>query len=52
MRLLEPVYYFRANAKHFDCSICLREFEQGEPLQRVPNCGHMFHEACLRKWFV
>lgn len=35
-----------------DCSICLKEFEEGEPLQKVPNCSHIFHEACLRKWFV
>jgi hypothetical protein len=52
MRLLEGVMYEKANFKYFDCSICLREFEEGEQLQRIPNCEHVFHEACLRKWFV
>jgi hypothetical protein len=54
MRLLEPVTFDRhsLDTKHMDCSICLREFEQGEALQRIPNCSHMFHEACLKKWFV
>lgn len=37
--------------KHFDCAICLKEFEEGELLNQIPSCEHMFHEACLRKWF-
>ena len=52
MRLLEGVQYNKTTFKYFDCSICLREFEDGEKLQRIPNCEHVFHEACLRKWFV
>lgn len=52
MRLLEPVTYDSNAFKYMDCSICLKEFEEGELLQKVPNCQHIFHEACLRKWFV
>jgi hypothetical protein len=52
MRLLEPVVFNKATFKYPDCSICLREFEEGEALKRIPNCQHVFHEACLRKWFV
>ena len=32
MRLLESVKYDKATFKFFDCSICLREFEEGETL--------------------
>jgi hypothetical protein len=52
MRLLEPISFNKSTSKYPDCSICLREFEDGEQLQRIPNCSHVFHEACLRKWFV
>lgn len=52
MRLLEPVQYDKNICKYYDCSICLKEFEENEQLQRIPNCSHIFHEACLRKWFV
>ena len=38
-------------AKYNECVICLKEFESGEYLQKIPNCDHVFHEACLRKWF-
>lgn len=52
MRLLEPVVFAKSQCKYLDCSICLKEFDEGETLQRIPNCQHIFHEACLRKWFV
>jgi hypothetical protein len=41
------------NSKYLDCSICLKEFEIGDnKLKKIPNCEHVFHEACLRKWFL
>jgi|LauGreDrversion4_2_1035121.scaffolds.fasta_scaffold196976_1 hypothetical protein len=52
MRLLEPVTYDKNTFKYMDCSICLREFDDGEQLQRIPNCSHIFHDQCLRNWFV
>ena len=52
MRLLEDLYFDKQECKYPDCSICLREFEHGESLKRIPNCAHVFHEACLRKWFA
>lgn len=52
MRLLEPVV-FSENSKYLDCSICLKEFEKNEgKLMKIPNCEHVFHEACLKKWFL
>jgi hypothetical protein len=52
MRLLESVTYNKNEFKYSDCSICLREFDEAERLQRIPNCEHVFHEECLRKWFL
>ena len=37
--------------KYHDCAICLKEFDDGEYLQKIPNCDHLFHEDCLRNWF-
>lgn len=32
------------------CPICLAEYEGGEALRRVPECGHCFHAACVDEW--
>ena len=31
------------------CSICLAEFEGGKGAE-LPNCSHIFHEKCIKKW--
>lgn len=31
------------------CSICLCEYEMGEPVMRLP-CNHIYHESCLDSW--
>ena len=51
MRMLDNVYYEKDICKYYDCAICLKEFDEQEKLQQIPNCGHVFHEICLRKWF-
>lgn len=33
-----------------ECAICLAEFEEGEEVRMLPNCGHAFHMACIDKW--
>ena len=33
-----------------DCSVCREEFEPGCAVLALPNCGHAFHDDCLRKW--
>lgn len=32
------------------CSICIDEFEQGERLILLPDCGHFFHSQCITPW--
>ncbi|CDW85286.1 ring finger protein [Stylonychia lemnae] len=51
MQMLDYQQYNKVEAKYNDCAICLKDFEQGESLSQIPNCEHIFHESCLRKWF-
>ena len=37
--------------KYNECVICLKDFEENEKLKMIPNCQHIFHERCLKKWF-
>lgn len=37
--------------KEAECAVCLGEFEDGEWLKHLPNCTHVFHSACIDKWF-
>lgn len=33
-----------------DCVICLSEFEDGELVRVLPQCGHSFHVGCIDTW--
>ncbi|ERN11432.1 hypothetical protein AMTR_s00022p00051710 [Amborella trichopoda] len=34
------------------CSVCLGEFgEREEGVTRLKACGHVFHVACIQRWF-
>ncbi|XP_020252337.1 RING-H2 finger protein ATL66-like [Asparagus officinalis] len=33
------------------CSICLSVFVEGEKVKVLPECGHVFHTACVDEWF-
>lgn len=32
------------------CVVCCADFEVGERLCKLPGCGHIFHEECVRAW--
>ncbi|KAK1571104.1 hypothetical protein Q3G72_011958 [Acer saccharum] len=32
------------------CSICLREFEDGEDIRVLPECEHHYHVDCIDEW--
>jgi hypothetical protein len=54
MKMLLRYKFSPEESKYFDCSICLKSFEEtpGEDIMQIPNCEHVFHEACLRRWFL
>ncbi|KAK8935912.1 RING-H2 finger protein ATL45 [Platanthera zijinensis] len=35
-----------------ECSVCLAELEEGEKVKVIPVCGHIFHPACIDRWFA
>lgn len=35
---------------HGECSICLRQYEDGEEIAWSPNCRHAFHLECIYTW--
>ena len=46
-----PAVRHEAGAAPAECAICLRAFEAGEALTKLPcNEAHRFHSACLRPW--
>ncbi|XP_058742071.1 RING-H2 finger protein ATL70-like [Vicia villosa] len=32
------------------CSICLGDYKESDMLRLLPNCGHLYHAACLDPW--
>lgn len=34
------------------CSICICDFEHGEKLRLLPECGHVFHTECIMPWLT
>lgn len=33
-----------------DCVVCTESFVKGATVVRLPECGHLFHEACALPW--
>lgn len=33
-----------------DCVVCTESFAKGATVVRLPECGHLFHEACALPW--
>ena len=36
----------------WSCAICCESAWDRKKLLRMPRCGHVFHEACVAKWFL
>ncbi|XP_030553811.1 RING-H2 finger protein ATL70-like [Rhodamnia argentea] len=32
------------------CSICLADYKGHHELRMIPDCGHLFHHACIDPW--
>jgi len=38
------------NFEDSSCSVCYQDFEIGNNMIRLPNCGHIYHEGCINRW--
>ncbi|XP_072960402.1 RING-H2 finger protein ATL80 [Typha angustifolia] len=51
IRSLPKVAYGGGEGKRAaECPICLAEFEEGEEVRVLPQCGHEFHIGCVDTW--
>ena len=46
-----PITAAAAAGTEGTCPICLEEFVAGAMLKTLPVCRHLFHAACIDKWF-
>lgn len=35
-----------------ECSICINNFQKGDMVRRLPECGHTFHKSCIDLWLL
>jgi len=35
-----------------ECAICLNEFDEGDTIRNLANCGHTFHKSCIDLWLL
>ncbi|PWA80204.1 Zinc finger, RING/FYVE/PHD-type [Artemisia annua] len=52
VRSLPIVTYGQDDKTWTECSICLSEFEAGDTVKVIPNCGHGFHPTCIDTWLT
>lgn len=49
-----PVHLDNAELKGMrqaaQCVVCCVDFEASDRLSRLPGCGHVFHDGCVRQW--
>jgi Ring finger domain len=39
-----------SSGNNADCSICLGQLEEEDPVRVMPNCTHQFHQYCIDTW--
>lgn len=44
--------YCESSSDCTECPICLAEFQKGDNIRQLPNCGHCFHRACIDIWLL
>lgn len=47
---LPKLKYSTANEKFNECAVCLDNFKIDEECVSIPNCLHLFHYECIKKW--
>lgn len=48
---LHVTKFKRSNSgSNAECSICLGQLEEGDPVRVMPNCMHLFHQDCIDTW--
>lgn len=41
---------YSKECKEDTCAVCLGEFNEGDEVRVLPECGHIFHVLCIDKW--
>lgn len=36
----------------YQCRVCLRNYEVGQVVRRLPHCKHKFHADCIDNWLL
>jgi hypothetical protein len=49
---MNKTFYFNDEVKNKTCSICLTKFTPNKKLIVKTDCGHYFHNQCLKKWLT
>ncbi|CAN1135257.1 Putative RING-H2 finger protein ATL53 [Linum perenne] len=49
---LIPVVRYSKERSEATCSVCLSDFNEGEPVRALPICSHVFHVACIDRWLL
>ena len=51
-RFLEKFPYEEKTQDYKICQLCKKEFEDGQMVVRVPQCGHILRVDCMKTWLL
>ncbi|KAI4364036.1 hypothetical protein MLD38_020180 [Melastoma candidum] len=49
---LKQLHETRGFTTASSCSICLKDYDPGDDLRLLPDCGHLFHSKCIDPWLL